>query len=139
MKYCIITDSDNYILEIKWTNNPIRDLYELNLEDYDFTGNKRYCWKLIGNKKDFHLVFDEDKFEELEAQEIPFRKQQRILELKDLLNQTDYILTKTVEDLLSCSTLLQIIAVFANTLKNYATVIDDRKKWRKEIEDLQND
>lgn len=139
MKYCIITDSDNYILEIKWTNNPIRDLYELNLEDYDFTGNKRYCWKLIGNKKDFHLEFDEDKFEELEAQEIPFRKQQRILELKDLLDQTDYILTKTVEDLLSCSTLLQIVAVFANTLKNYATVIDDRKKWRKEIEELQND
>ena len=140
MKYCILTDKDHYILEIKYTNNPIRDLYELDLSQYDFSGNKKHCWKLIGDyKTDFSLEFDEQKYEYLESQEEPLRKHQRILELKANLNETDYIMAQTVENLLGCSTLLQIISVFANTLKDYKEVIDQRKAWRQEIRELEND
>ena len=137
VKYCIITDKDGYILEIKWTNNPIRDLYELDLSDYDFSGNRKFCWKLIGDKTDFSLEFDNDKFEYLESQEEPLRKRQRILELKSYLNEPDYIMAETMENLLGCTTLLQIVSVFASTLKDYSDVIAQRKAWRQEIKELE--
>lgn len=142
MKYNIITDKDKYILQILLTHNPIKDHYELNLNDYDMSGNKRFCYKLIGNwKTEWNIVFDQNKFEYLEKQDEPERKQKRINELKAKLTETDYLVSRTFEQVMELTNPLtwiaDVIKITSDFAKKYKQQIADRKAWREEIEELQ--
>lgn len=65
--------------------------------------------------------------------------QGEITALKSLLEDTDYALFRVVEDMTDCSTLLELINVFSEFLKNYRDVVAKRREWREKINGLETE
>lgn len=92
-------------------------------EDYDFVGQMAdYPNACDGYTKFINgeFVIDQVKKQEIEEREI---KINRINELKQKLNETDYIYNSIHEG--------------GRTEEYYADVIENRKAWRKEIQELE--
>lgn len=89
MRYEVITDEDGYVQYIRHTGTS-RDFVELDLDDYDFTYDRIYAYKLGKDE----LVFDTDKYKKICAQNLKKEDEEEIRRLKKELADTDYIITK---------------------------------------------
>lgn len=95
-------------------------------DDYDWHGQvsvfehgiTKGCYKLVNGE----VVFDEDKYDEIVDRET---KLNRIAELKQKLNETDYIYNSIREG--------------GRSEEYYAEVIENRKAWRREIQELEEE
>lgn len=132
MRYEIITDKLNYCQIIRHTGNPKFDVYELDISKYDFSGLRLYAHKLQNNV----LVFDDAKYLELVAQKERADKNKQIDVYQKLLDDSDYIMAQTTENLLDCTTLVGFIKVFNEIKSKYKETIANRKEWRKQIQEL---
>lgn len=63
--------------------------------------------------------------------------QAEITALKELLDDTDYIMLKPSELLLNCTTATQMVNVFKTALAERGDTITKRQEWRQRINDLE--
>lgn len=134
MRYEIITDKDKYVSIIHHTNNPMRDIYELDLSQYDLDKIKAY--KLVGKE----LIFDEDRWNEIVEAKQKDLDNKEINLLQKQLNESDYIVARAFEEVMQLTNPLTFVAdLLKITLKyslKYKEVIKNRKTWRERIEEL---
>lgn len=137
MKYEVITDPLGYCQIIRHTGT-IKDFVELNLDDYNLEDGRLYAYKLGKNR----LIWDENKWQNILAQRQEKADQEEVKDLKQKLNDTDYIIARWGEEIVALNNPLTWIAdVIKINLKYsqmYAQTIADRKRWRERIEELEN-
>ena len=135
MKYYIITDSQGYILTIQHTNT-VKDYVELNLDDYDLSNDRIYAYELGKNE----LLFDPKRYEEIQAEKQKVLNNKEIAELQKKLQETDYIILKWGEEIISLDNALtwvaDVIKINLKFIKEYKGVLKNRKLWRERIEEL---
>lgn len=138
MKYQVLTDRNGYVLSIKHTGTKM-DFVELDLDKYDLSDGRLNAYKLGRNA----LIFDKKRYKELQAIEQQKADTKEISSLKQMLNSTDWIMAKWVEEILSCQNpvtwIADVIKINIKYLKEYKQTIVDRKSWRERIEELEND
>lgn len=134
MKY-YVTTIDGYVFTIAHTGTK-KDFVELNLEDYDLSENRIYAYKLGKDE----LIFDPKRYEEICAVEQKKKDEKEISELQRLLNETDYIIARWGEELISLDNPLtwitDVIKVNLKYAKMYKETLINRKAWRERIEEL---
>lgn len=120
---------DNGYLASYFTNDSVTDnlledspLYGLphvdDLNDYDLSGNRFRAHYWDGES----LVFDNNRFLELEAETNAMEKYNVIAGLKEKLSETDYVIIKIMEGVA--------------TVDEYKDIIAQRQKWREQINEL---
>lgn len=130
--YYVTTDSKGYVTNIVHTGTT-KDFCELDLDEYDLSNDRKGAYKLGKNK----LIFDPEKYAEMQKEKQDIVDKKEIDELKQKLADTDWIMIKMAEDMIPCTTFLQIRVVLATTYIQHRTTINNRKIWRKRIEDLE--
>lgn len=135
MLYTVNLDNDNYILSISHTEH---DNVPLNLETLELKYLNAY--KLIDEVIGV-VILDEDKKQQLINEENNEAKQTEIHELKRMLYETDYLTSRCFEEIMALDNKLTFIVDFINICIKYATkykeIINNRKAWRKRIEELE--
>ena len=95
------------------------------------------CYKFINSE----VILDEDKKAELIAEEESESKAEEIADLQQRLNDSDYIIARTFEEIMSLDNSITFIADFIKIIKQfktqYADVLANRKTWRERIEELE--
>lgn len=130
--YTINLDENKYILSIAHTAN---DSVEIDLDLLDL----RYlnAYRLI----DSEIILDEVKKAEMVAAEQRKAIDEEIADLKQKLNESDYIVANTFEQVMSLDNAITFVADFikimADFRKKYADLIINRKNWRTRIEELE--
>ena len=136
MKYQVLTDRNGYVLSIKQTGTKM-DFVSLDLDKYDLSDGRIFAYQLGKNT----LIWDEKRWNELQAIEQQKADTKEINSLKEMLNSTDWIMAKWVEEILSLNNPLtwvaDVIKINIKYLKEYKQTIADRKAWRKRIEELE--
>lgn len=64
MRYFVTTDKNGYLQSVGITGNFHKDIYELNLDDYDFTEDRKHAYKLVKGE----LIFDPERYAEILAE-----------------------------------------------------------------------
>lgn len=135
MRYEVLTDRMNYVLSIKHTGTK-RDFVELNLDDYDLSDGRINAYQLGKNT----LIWDEQRWNDILAIRQKKADTEEINDLKGKLNDTDWIMAKWVEEILSLQNPLtwiaDVIKINIKYMKEYSQTIADRKAWRERIEEL---
>ena len=130
MKYTITTDESGYVVTIAKDDSGIDiDISKLNLRFLS-------CYKLI----DGELVFDEEKYESMVAEET---KENRIAELQKLLSETDYIQDSFIAGLMSLNKattfITDLISLISTTKSEYKTILEQRVGWINELKSLKGE
>lgn len=132
MLYTVNIDADRYIVSVGHTKD---DNIEINLDLLDLRYLNAYL--LI----DSVIVLDEARKAELVAAETQKAIDEEIADLKQKLNESDYIVANTFEQVMSLDNALTFVADFikimADFRKKYADLIINRKNWRARIEELE--
>lgn len=130
--YTINLDENNYILSISHTANDSVDL-DLSLLDLKYLN----AYKFINSE----VILDEAKKAEMIAADAQQAIDEEIADLKQKLNESDYIVANTFEQVMSLDNALTFVADFikimADFRKKYADLIINRKNWRARIEELE--
>lgn len=130
--FTVNLDKDGFILSISHTDH---DNVSLDLNKIDLKYLNAY--KLI----DGVISLDEEKKAEMEAEEQEEAKQTEIADLKESLNETDYIMSRMLEEIMALNNPLTFIAdmikIFASYATKYKDVLANRKIWRARIEELE--
>lgn len=126
MKYGFITDENNYVVSIYEEPDGI----ELP-ENFDFAFLS--CYQFI----DDEIILDEEMKNEIERKR---SDEKEIFELKQKLNESDYIFAEELEEITALSNPLtfvtDLIAILIKYSSKYKEVIINRKKWRERIKEL---
>lgn len=138
MRYSITLDNDGYVQNIYRTGNPRIDVYELNLSRYDLTGLRLHAYRVGKNR----LIFDEARYNLLLESEQVKSNEKEVKTLKEKLNESDYIVARAFEEVMSLTNPLtwvaDVIKIMLKYSSKYKEVIANRKSWRERIEELQN-
>lgn len=125
-------DKDKYILSISHTKNDNVEI-DLSLLDLKYLN----CYKFINSE----VILDETKKAEMIAEEESKSKAEEIADLQQKLNDSDYIIARTFEEIMSLDNSITFIADFIKIIKQfktqYAEVLANRKTWRERIEELE--
>lgn len=137
MRYEVITDKDGYVQIIRRTGTP-RDFVELNVDDYDFQNGRIHYYKLGKNQ----LIFDEEKWNQSLYNEEKANAEKLIVDLKQQLTDTDYIMARAFEEVLALKSPLTFVADIIKILVKYSTQYKDtiakRVYWRNRIKELED-
>lgn len=132
MLYTVNIDMDGFILSVGHTKN---DNTELDLNKMDLPHINAYKLSADG------FVLDEQRLTELVQAEEQKAKDDEIAQLKEMLNQTDYIMAETFESIMALNNPVTFIADFIKVLvdfkQQYSKAIEDRKLWRQRIKELE--
>ena len=132
MIYTINFDNENFVLSIGHTIND-----NIEIDNLDEIGEYLTCCKVEGTK----LVIDATKKAEYEASKTRVKTEERKAELHKLLNESDYLVARTFEQVMSCTNPLtfitDVIAVVTNFSAKYGDVIANRQTWRDELEAME--
>lgn len=82
------------------------------------------------------FAWADDDYEEVEVF-IPFTVEQKIAMLKGNLAETDYIASKAMEAILSCSNVVDLFSAIKSIREEYGDKISLRKKWREQLNELE--
>lgn len=134
MKYTLNLDNDGFVLSIGHSiddNVEIDNLYEI--------GEYLSCCKVEGKK----LIIDTSKKAEYEAAKNKEKTEERKRELHKLLDESDYLVDRTFEQVMSCTNpvtfITDVIAIVTKFGTKYGDVIASRQTWRDELEKLEKD
>ena len=137
MKYEVITDINKFCQIIRHTGT-IRDFVELDLSEYNLEDGRLFAYKLGKNR----LIWDEYKWQEILKERQDKADQEEIKDLKQKLNDTDYIIARWGEEIVSLDNPLtwitDVIKINLKYSKQYAEALKNRKAWRERIEELEN-
>lgn len=136
MRYEVITNKDGYVQIIHHTNSP-RDTYELDLTKYDLTGLRLYAYK-VGKDR---LIFDEEEYQRLLDSKQKIIDGKEIIELKQKLTDSDYIVSRAFEEVMQLTNPLtwvtDCLKITLKYAKKYKETIELRANYRKRIEELE--
>ena len=109
--------------------------------DYDYTGQLANMSDLCKGWYKFingSFIVDDAKKNEIEAKEKDINRKS---ELEELLKNSDYIIARTFEQVMSCTNPLtfitDIIAIITKFSAQYGEVIANRQTWRDELEAME--
>lgn len=129
MKAKIDFDENKYIK--RFVTDNINGEYEIDFDNFDM--DHLYCYHLVNNE----LVLDEDKVNQLDEKQA---KEEEIIELEHNLNDTDYIIARVFEEVMSLNNPLtfisDLIKIFVKYNSYYKEQLTNRVKWRNRIEEL---
>lgn len=132
MLYTVTVDKDMYILSIGHTSN---DNIDIDLDSLDLSYLNAY--RLM----DDGIILDESRKQEILSQKEEAAKQSEISELKSKLNETDYIMAETFEQIMSLDNavtfIVDIIRILKEFSQTYSETIANRKLWRQRIKELE--
>ena len=132
MLYTVTLDADRYIMSVSHTKEDNVDI-DLDLLDLRYLN----AYRLI----DSEIILDEAKKAEMVAAEEQKAIDEEIADLKAKLNESDYIVANTFEQVMSLDNAITFIADFikimADFRKKYADLLINRKNWRARIEELE--
>lgn len=132
MLYTVNIDMNGFILSVSHTKN---DDTELDLDKMDMQHINAYKLTAEG------FVLDEERLSALVEEEEQKAKEDEIAQLKEKLNQTDYIMAETFESIMALNNPVTFIADFIKVLvdfkQQYADAIENRKLWRQRIKELE--
>lgn len=138
MKYNVITDKEGYVISIAHTGT-IKDYAELDLDKYDLTDGRIRAYRLGKNE----LIFDSKEWQRILDDRQHKADEAEIADLEQKLNDTDYIIARWGEELISLENPLtwvaDVIKINIKYSKEYKEALANRKKWRERIEELKND
>lgn len=138
MRYSVSLDKEGYVQNIYRTGNPRLDVVDLDLSLYDLSGLRIHAYKLNKNE----LVFDEERYKLLIGKEETKANEKEVKTLKEKLNESDYIVARAFEEVMSLTNPLtwvaDVIKIMVKYSSKYKEVISNRKIWRERIEELQN-
>lgn len=66
-----------------------------------------------------------------------YRHQNEIIELKKKLTETDFEILKFCEDLLTCTSTLELLSLLAKAKREMSIIIANRVGWRMKIKELE--
>lgn len=137
MKYEVITDPNGYILIIRHTGT-VKDFVELDLSLYDLSDDRIHAYKLGRNE----LIFDAEKYKQITEAKQKIIDFKEIDELKQYLNETDYIITRAFEEVLTTldnplTFIREFISILVKYHNMYKDILSQRIKARLRIEELQ--
>ena len=134
MLYTINFDNNNYVLSISHTAND-----NVEIDNLLEVGEYLTCCKIEGNK----LVIYENKKSEHDAAKSKHTTEERKQELHRLLDESDYLVDRTFEQVMSCTNpvtfITDVIAIVTKFASKYGDVIANRQTWRDELEKLEKD
>ena len=132
MKYTINYDNEGFVLSISNTKND-----SIEIDNLSEIGEYLNCCKVEGTK----LIIDETRKVEYEATKSKSATEERKAELHKLLNESDYLVDRTFEQVMSCTNPLtfitDVIAIVTNFSAKYGDVIANRQTWRDELEAME--
>lgn len=135
MKYYVITDNRGYVLSITRTGT-VKDYVELDLDKYDLTEGRIRAYRLGKNQ----LLFDEAEWQRILEERQHKADEEEIADLERKLKDTDYIIARWGEKLISLENPLtwvsDVIKINIKYSKEYKEALANRKKWRERIEEL---
>ena len=138
MRYSINFDKDGYVQNIFKTGNPRKDVFDLDLSQYDFSNSRIFAYKY----EDGSLVFDKNRYKDITNTKETKKNKKEVNELKEKLYETDYIVARAFEEIMLLDNPITFISDFlkivAKYSKKYKSTISERDKWRKRIEELDN-
>ena len=127
MKYKVITDKDGFIQSVEKSDEGM----ELKL-DQDMIMNLD-CYKLVEGK----IVMDSEKYEQKKADK---QKSDRIAEIMNELDDTDYVQDEFINSLLSLNNpvtfIADMISLMNGVMKDYPNIIAKRKSLIAELKTL---
>lgn len=131
MLYTVNLDENNFILSLSHTPS---DNVELELSEIDLLHLGAY--QLI----DGSLILNQEKLAQLVSEEEREAKNEEIFDLQEKLNQTDYIVARAFEEVMSLTNPLtwiaDVIKIMIKYSAQYAEQLANRKTWRERIEEL---
>lgn len=137
MKYNVVTDADGYVQIIRHTGTRL-DFVELDLSKYDLTEDRMHAYKLGRNE----LIFDEAKYQEILNEKQKEADLKEIADLEQKLNDTDYIIARWGEEIVSLDKPLtwitDVIKINLKYASLYKEAFANRKRWRERIEELRS-
>ena len=129
--FTVNLDSNDFVLSISHTKN---DNIEIDLDKIDLKYLNAY--QLSGKT----LVLNQDRKNEIIAEELKADKEREIASLKRFLADSDYIIAETFENVLALDNPVTFISDFIKIMvqfnSKYADLIANRKIWRDRIEEL---
>lgn len=132
MKYTLNLDENGFVLSIGHTMN---DNVELDLSQIDFAFLNAY--QFVGGI----LTLNETKKAEIVTKQKKKADAEEIADLQSKLNGTDYIISRTFEEIMALDNSVTFVVEFIKILKEfrtkYAEQLKNRKSWRERIEELQ--
>ena len=132
MLYTVILDSGRYIMSISHTKDDSVEI-DMSLLDPHYLN----AYRLI----DSEIILDEAKKAEMIASEERKAIADEIADLKAKLNESDYIVANTFEQVMSLDNavtfIVDFIKIMADFRKKYADLLINRKNWRARIEELE--
>ena len=127
MKYEIKLDESGFIIGIMEDEKGIEVPPEIASSD----------WLSVYQYKDGKFVFSQEKFNEITEFD---NRQKRINEILDALVRTDYVQDDFINSLLSLTNpvtfITDLISLIVNTMKDYPSVIAERKALITELKTL---
>lgn len=134
MKYTLNLDENGFVLSIAHTMN---DDVEIDLTQIDFAFLNAYQFV------DGVLTLNAEKKAEIEAEQKQRADAEEIADLQSKLNETDYIISRTFEEIMALDNSVTFIVEFIKILKEfrtkYAEQLKNRKTWRQRIEELKGE
>lgn len=134
MKYTLNLDENGFVLSIGHTMN---DDVELDLSQIDSAFLNAYQFV------DGVLTLSETKKAEIETEQKKKADAEEIADLQSKLNDTDYIISRTFEEIMALDSSVTFIVDFIKILKEfrtkYAEQLKNRKTWRQRIEELKGE
>ena len=132
MLYTVNTDSEGFVLSLSHTAN---DNIEIDITQIEVEYLNAY--QLIDNA----LVLNEERKAQIIAEREELIKQNEIDQLKEKLNETDYIMAETFESIMALNNPVTFISDFIKVLvdfkQQYAEALTNRKAWRQRIKELE--
>ena len=101
---------------------------------YDFTGERLHAYRWDEERQE--LIFDEDKYTELLAEQARRLAEIQIIEMQQALRQTDNIILEALEKLFSATTLTGFLQVLLSAGREIRETLTARNEIREEIEKL---
>jgi hypothetical protein len=134
MKYTLNLDENGFVLSIGHTMN---DDVELDLSQIDSAFLNAYQFA------DGILSLNKEKKAEIEAEQKQRADAEEIADLQKKLNETDYIISRTFEQIMGLDNSVTFVVDFIKILKEfrtkYAEQLKNRKTWRERIEELKGE
>lgn len=142
MKYYVATDENGYVMLIKRTGT-VKDYVDLDLSLYDLSNDRMYAYQLGQNE----LVFDQARYNEILAERQAQADAEEVAELKEYLNETDYVMARTFESIIIAAHnadtqthfIDEMISICESFYTQYASTINERIDARDRIEELEQE
>lgn len=130
MTHYLNLDVDGYVLSVSGTENECLTPADIELTDYDLSGERLSCHRWANGA----LTFDAGKYETLTKVD---EAAAEIARLRTELAATDGVILSALENFLSCTTETDLVAAIGEATATHNDIIASRAAIREKITQLE--